>query len=221
MSSVPVVHEPRTIGALATRTTRRALDMTIASASVLLLSPLLIAIAIAIRLDSNGPALFRQRRVGRDMVPFTVLKFRTMRTAADEARHRAYVEALIAGSNTTNGGLYKLAVDDRVTRVGRFLRRKSLDELPQLFNVLGGSMSIVGPRPVIEYEVQRYPSWYLGRFDVRPGLTGLWQISGRNKLSYEEMVRLDLEYAEHQSLVLDLKIILKTPWTVLSGHGAA
>jgi lipopolysaccharide/colanic/teichoic acid biosynthesis glycosyltransferase len=168
--------------------------------------------------------LFRQRRVGRDQREFTVLKFRSMAAAADSAPHREYVKELIARGNEdapSEGGLYKLAVDDRVTRVGRFLRKTSLDELPQLWNVLRGEMSLVGPRPVIPYEVEQYPDWYLGRFAVRPGLTGLWQVSGRNERTYEEMVSLDIEYARRQSLGLDVLILFKTMWVVLSGRGVA
>ena len=203
---------------------RRLLDLTIAAATIVLLSPLLIAVAIAIRLDSSGPALFRQRRVGYGEREFTIFKFRSMRTDADPGGHRDYVTSLIKGSKAATGGrknLYKLAVDDRITPVGRWIRRWSLDELPQLFNVLSGDMSLVGPRPAIPYEVAEYPNWYLDRFAVKPGLTGLWQVSGRNERTYEEMVRLDIEYAERRSLLLDLSILARTPFTVLARRGAA
>jgi lipopolysaccharide/colanic/teichoic acid biosynthesis glycosyltransferase len=202
---------------------RRFLDIALAVASVLVLSPILIALAIAIRLDSPGPAFFRQRRVGVGEREFTVLKFRSMRSDADPRGHREYVTALIQG-RVTNGGskdLYKLAVDDRITPVGRWIRRWSLDELPQLFNVIAGQMSLVGPRPAIPYEVDEYPSWYRARFAVKPGMTGLWQVSGRNERTYEEMVRLDIEYAERRSLLLDLSILARTPLTVLARRGAA
>jgi lipopolysaccharide/colanic/teichoic acid biosynthesis glycosyltransferase len=202
---------------------RRFIDVVLASAIILLLSPLLLALAIAIRLDSHGPALFRQRRVGFGRREFTVFKFRSMRSDADPRGHRDYVTALIKGK-ATNGGrenLYKLAVDDRITPVGRLIRRWSLDELPQLFNVIAGDMALVGPRPAIPYEVAEYPSWYLDRFSVKPGLTGLWQVSGRNERTYEEMVRLDIEYAERRSLLLDLSILVRTPLTVLARKGAA
>jgi lipopolysaccharide/colanic/teichoic acid biosynthesis glycosyltransferase len=202
---------------------RRVLDITLASLVILLLSPLLIALAIAIRLDSPGPAFFRQRRVGYGQREFTVFKFRSMRSDADPRGHRDYVTALIQGK-AGNGGrenLYKLAVDDRITPVGRWIRRWSLDELPQLFNVISGDMALVGPRPAIPYEVAEYPSWYLDRFSVKPGLTGLWQVSGRNERTYEEMVRLDIEYAERRSLFLDLSILARTPFTVLARKGAA
>jgi lipopolysaccharide/colanic/teichoic acid biosynthesis glycosyltransferase len=153
-----------------------------------------------------------------------VLKFRTMGAAADQSRHRDYVHGLIAGDSATaqpEQGLYKLAVDDRVTRVGHFLRKTSIDELPQLWNVVRGEMSLVGPRPVVGYEVDAYPDWYFDRFAVRPGLTGLWQVSGRNERTYEEMVRLDIEYARRQSVRLDIRIMFKTIWVVLSGRGVA
>jgi lipopolysaccharide/colanic/teichoic acid biosynthesis glycosyltransferase len=189
---------------------------------LLVLAPVLLIVALAIRIDTKGPVLFRQRRLGRGMREFTVLKFRSMKASADSKRHRDYVTSLISGEGTNEqGGLYKLAVDDRITAVGRFLRKTSLDELPQLWNVVRGEMSLVGPRPVIAYEVDEYPDWYLGRFAVRPGLTGLWQVSGRNERTYEEMVRLDLEYAERRTLGMDLLILLKTVWVVLRRKGVA
>jgi lipopolysaccharide/colanic/teichoic acid biosynthesis glycosyltransferase len=202
---------------------RRFIDLLGAGVVIVLLSPLLIGLAIAIRLDSPGPALFRQRRVGLGKREFTVFKFRSMRSGADPRGHRDYVTALIKGKAGGVGkeNLYKLAVDDRITPVGRWIRRWSLDELPQLFNVIVGDMSLVGPRPAIPYEVAEYPSWYLDRFSVKPGLTGLWQVSGRNERTYEEMVRLDIEYAERRSLFLDFSILARTPFTVLARRGAA
>jgi lipopolysaccharide/colanic/teichoic acid biosynthesis glycosyltransferase len=204
---------------------RRALDLLVASALLLLLSPLLLLVAIAIRIDSRGPALFLQRRVGRRGREFTLVKVRSMRTGADPRGHRDYVASLIrSGENGSkpraHGGLYKLAVDDRITRVGRMIRRWSVDELPQLFNVVLGDMTLVGPRPVIPYEVAEYPEWYRRRFAVKPGLTGLWQVSGRNERTYEEMVRLDIEYAQSRTFLLDLSIFARTPWAVLSRRGA-
>jgi lipopolysaccharide/colanic/teichoic acid biosynthesis glycosyltransferase len=203
---------------------RRIAELIAACALILLTAPILIAVAIAVRLDSRGPALFRQRRVGRGGREFTLYKFRSMRVDADPRGHREYVTALINGSHSTPNGdgedLYKL-VDRRITPVGRWIRRWSLDELPQLFNVVLGGMSLVGPRPAIPYEVAEYPGWYLKRFSVKPGLTGLWQVSGRSERTYEEMVRLDIEYVERRSLWLDLSILLKTPWVVLSRRGAA
>ena len=209
---------------------RRGLDLAVALSMLVIGAPLLLLIAAAVRLDSSGPAVFRQRRVGRDGREFLVNKFRSMCSDADPGRHRAYVQALIPSEDqgqassppgATQGGLYKLVVDDRITRVGRFLRRTSLDELPQLWNVVRGEMSLVGPRPVIPYEVERYPSWYFARFDVKPGLTGLWQVSGRNEMSYEEMVRLDVEYARRRTFALDLSILVRTFFTVLLRRGAA
>jgi lipopolysaccharide/colanic/teichoic acid biosynthesis glycosyltransferase len=219
-ASAQVGEQPRALSVL-----RRCFDLAISSVLILLLSPLLIGVALAIRLDSRGPALFRQRRVGHWEKEFTLYKFRSMRVDADPRGHQEYVTALIKGENRgqENRGetLYKLAVDNRITPVGRWIRRWSLDELPQLFNVVKGDMTLVGPRPAIPYEVSEYPSWYRERFSVKPGLTGYWQVSGRNERTYEEMVRLDIEYAERRTLGLDLLILLKTPWVVLSRKGAA
>jgi lipopolysaccharide/colanic/teichoic acid biosynthesis glycosyltransferase len=201
---------------------RRALDVIVAGSLLLLLSPLLLVIALIIRLESGGPAIFRQQRLGHKLHPFTIFKFRTMRHGADVAPHREYVQSLIKRpSGSERGRLYKLSVDDRVTKVGRFLRSWSLDELPQLLNVLRGHMALVGPRPVIPYEVDLYPESYLGRFNVKPGLTGLWQVSGRNERTYDEMVRLDIEYAERASLLLDLSIIARTVPILISRRGVA
>jgi lipopolysaccharide/colanic/teichoic acid biosynthesis glycosyltransferase len=202
---------------------RRTVDVVLATAIVIVFSPLLIALTIAIRLDSPGPAFFRQRRIGYGQREFTLFKFRSMRSDADPRGHREYVTALINGKEANGGrdNLYKLAVDDRITPVGRWIRKWSLDELPQLFNVIAGDMALVGPRPAIAYEVAEYPSWYLKRFAVKPGMTGLWQVSGRNERTYEEMVRLDIEYADRRSLLLDLSILTRTPLTVIARRGAA
>jgi lipopolysaccharide/colanic/teichoic acid biosynthesis glycosyltransferase len=203
---------------------RRLLDLVVSVVAMIVLAPLMLAIAIAVRLDSRGPALYRQRRVGLDGREFRVNKFRSMRASADTQRHRDYVQQLIGrepDADQAQEGLYKLVVDDRITRVGRFLRRYSLDELPQLINVLRGEMSMVGPRPVIPYEVELFPDWYYKRFDVKPGMTGLWQVSGRNECSYEEMVRLDVRYARERTLRLDLEILLRTVWVVVRHRGAA
>jgi lipopolysaccharide/colanic/teichoic acid biosynthesis glycosyltransferase len=209
-------------GCSAQSTARRLLDVTVAGVALVALSPLLAAIALAIRLESRGPVIYRQRRLGLARRPFTVLKFRTMRHGADTAPHREYVHSLIESpAGAERGRLYKLSVDARVTRVGRFLRAWSLDELPQLVNVLRGEMALVGPRPVIPYEVERYPERYLRRFAVKPGLTGLWQVSGRNERTYEEMVRFDIEYAEGASLLLDLRILARTLPVVLGRQGVA
>ena len=202
---------------------RRALDVSVAGTVLLLMVPVIALAAMAVRLSSPGPVLFRQRRLGRHMEPFTVLKFRTMRADADSALHRDYVRSLIGTQPPEDApdNLYKLVIDPRVTRVGRFLRSWSLDEVPQLWNVLRGEMSLVGPRPVIEYEVEQYPDWYLRRFAVKPGLTGLWQVSGRNEKTYEEMVRYDIEYAERRSLWLDLRILARTALVVMRRQGVA
>jgi lipopolysaccharide/colanic/teichoic acid biosynthesis glycosyltransferase len=207
----------------ATSLARRMLDVSVAGTVLLLMVPVIAFAAIAVRLSSPGPVLFRQRRLGRHMQPFTVLKFRTMRADADSALHRDYVRSLIGTQPPEDApdNLYKLVIDPRVTRVGRFLRSWSLDEVPQLWNVLRGEMSLVGPRPVIEYEVEQYPDWYLRRFAVKPGLTGLWQVSGRNEKTYEEMVRYDIEYAERRSLWLDLRILARTALVVMRRQGVA
>jgi lipopolysaccharide/colanic/teichoic acid biosynthesis glycosyltransferase len=202
---------------------RRGLDIALAVVVLVLLAPVVAVIALAIKVSSPGPVVFRQRRLGRNLQEFTVLKFRTMHAGADSAPHRDYVRTLIESQDEgpSQGGLYKLAVDDRVTPTGRLLRKTSLDELPQLWNVIRGDMALVGPRPVIPYEADLYPAAYLSRFSVKPGLTGLWQVSGRNERTYEEMVRLDVEYAERNSLALDLLILAKTVWVVLTRKGAA
>lgn len=226
VTAIAELTEVRRRESVAVTVATRALDMTIAGLVLLVLVPVLAVTALAVRMSSPGPVLFRQRRLGRGMRPFTVLKFRTMRADADAALHREYVKSLLgneteAAQNAPEGGLYKLVIDPRVTRVGRFLRSWSLDEVPQLINVLRGEMSLVGPRPVIEYEVEQYPDWYLRRFAVKPGLTGLWQVSGRNETTYEEMVRFDIEYAERRSLWLDLRILARTALVVVRRQGVA
>jgi exopolysaccharide biosynthesis polyprenyl glycosylphosphotransferase len=204
---------------------KRGVDILVAAAALILLAPLWLVIALLVKLDSRGPIFYRQERVGMDGRVFLFLKFRTMRADADDRLHREYQRNLIAGRPDTNLGderrpVYKLHTDPRVTRVGRVLRRLSLDELPQLLNVLRGDMSIVGPRPPIPYEVEAYELWHRKRLDMKPGLTGLWQVSGRNRLSFDEMVRLDLFYIENWSLLLDLKIILRTLPVMLRGDDA-
>jgi exopolysaccharide biosynthesis polyprenyl glycosylphosphotransferase len=193
---------------------KRAMDVLISGVGLLLLSPLILLIALAIRLDSPGPVLFKQKRVGRGGKLFTLYKFRSMIENAEEIR--PYLEAF----NEADGPLFKIKDDPRQTRVGRLLRRTSLDELPQLYNVLRGEMSLVGPRPALPEEVAQYQDWHRKRLEVSPGLTGLWQVSGRSKLSFDEMVLLDLYYVENWSPALDLRIILKTIPLVLLGEGA-
>jgi lipopolysaccharide/colanic/teichoic acid biosynthesis glycosyltransferase len=203
----------------------RVLDLVLAIALLVLLLPLLALIALAVRLDSPGPALFRQRRSGLGMTDFKINKFRTMYRGTSAAPHREYVISLIrdrgASLPPASETLFKLQTDERITRVGRILRRFSLDELPQLWNVVTGEMSLVGPRPAIPYEVEHYPSEWCRRFSVKPGLTGLWQVSGRNQLGFAQMVELDLEYAQRPSFWLNLRIIAKTLWVVAHGRGAA
>jgi lipopolysaccharide/colanic/teichoic acid biosynthesis glycosyltransferase len=200
----------------------RILDVVVSALLLVLLLPLLLVIALVIRIDSRGWPVYRQRRLGHRCCPFVVNKFRTMAADAGHDTHREFVIALISGERgATERGVFKLTEDDRVTRVGRFLRKSSLDELPQLWNVLRGDMSLVGPRPPIPYEVERYPEHWFGRFAVKPGITGLWQVNGRSELTLEEMIALDLEYVRRRSLRLNVEILLRTVPAVLLGRGAA
>ncbi|MDX6350689.1 MAG: hypothetical protein QOF84_5479 [Streptomyces sp.] len=194
-------------------TVKRIIDVMGAAVLITLLSPVLIAAAVAITLDSRGPVLFRQRRTGQHGREFHVLKLRTMRVGSERQRQA------LAASNETDGHLFKIREDPRVTRTGRWLRRFSLDELPQLFNVLMGHMSLVGPRP-LPLEDSAFTGEARHRLRVRPGLTGLWQISGRSDLSWDETLRLDLTYVDTWSLRLDLRILARTPAAVLRGNGA-
>ena len=198
----------------------RALDIVVSGVLLILLAPLFAILALAVRLDSSGPVFFRQRRFGLGLTTFTIYKFRTMAADTSAAPHREYVVGLIRGEGD-EGGVYKLQGDQRITRVGRLLRRFSLDELPQLWNVIRGDMSLVGPRPALPYEVEWYPTEWMPRFGVRPGITGLWQVGGRNQLNFDGMVQLDLEYARRRSLWLNLRILARTPWVVAHGKGAA
>jgi exopolysaccharide biosynthesis polyprenyl glycosylphosphotransferase len=207
------------------RLVKRAFDLAVALPLLVVLSPLFLLIALLIRLDSPGPALYRQERIGENGRPFTMFKFRSMYQDADPRVHEAYVTDLIrrnVSPQHENGGraVLKQQQDPRVTRVGRVIRKTSLDELPQLFNVLRGEMSLVGPRPALAYEVAVYKDWHRRRLAALPGITGLWQIVGRNQVSFDDMVRLDIEYIEHQSLLYDIAILLRTPWAVLTGRGA-
>ncbi len=203
----------------------RALDIVVAAILLILLLPLFVAIAIAIRLDSRGWAIFRQQRVGYRQRPFTIVKFRTMAQNVDHDAHKTFVLQLINADGeverTTERPLFKMSGDQRVTRVGRFLRKSSLDELPQLWNVLRGSMSLVGPRPPIAYEVDHYTPHWFARFAVKPGMTGLWQVSGRSALTLEEMIALDVEYVRRRSLWLNLWILIRTLPAVLFSPAAA
>jgi lipopolysaccharide/colanic/teichoic acid biosynthesis glycosyltransferase len=195
---------------------KRIFDIAASATALLLLAPVLAVIGLLVRIDSSGPVLFRQTRVGAGLEDFTVLKFRTMHANMPDDIHRDYIAKLAAGE-AAGDGLKKLTADPRVTRVGRTLRKTSLDELPQLVNVLRGSMSLVGPRPALRYELDHYEPRHYERFSVKPGITGLWQVSGRNQVGFHEMLDLDVEYARRGSLLLDLKILVKTPVSAVTG----
>ncbi len=200
---------------------KRAIDMLVAPISLVLYAPVAAVAAIAIRLDTPGPIIFRQTRVGADGEPFVMLKLRTMTIGGDDSHHREYVASMLNGHSEQVGGLYKLTDDVRITRVGRILRSLSIDEIPQLLNILRGDMTLVGPRPALPSEVELYDEHQLRRLAGRPGITGLWQVSGRCELGYREMIDLDVEYLDNWSLWLDLKILARTPLAVLSRRGAA
>lgn len=217
---------------------KRAMDVVLATLLLLLLSPVLIVIALLIKLDSPGTIIFTQERVGArrrfkdgqfvwERQNFRICKFRSMAHNADARLHQAYVQAFIKNDDGAMQQLQgqqtevrKLVRDPRITRVGRFLRKSSLDELPQLWNVVKGEMSLVGPRPAIPYEVEVYESWHHHRLNACPGMTGLWQVTARSSADFDQMVRLDIEYIETPSIWQDIKIILKTPAAVVSSKGA-
>ena len=199
---------------------KHALDVVLVSALIVLGIALLIGIALLVRLTSRGPVFFRQTRVGYGGHEFTLYKFRTMRVSGDTC-HRDYIRDWIRNGEAArqSNGSFKLEDDPRVTPIGRWLRKFSLDELPQLFNVLLGDMSLVGPRPAIPYEVEEYRPWHRQRLGTLPGITGLWQVSGRNRLSFDRMVELDIAYIQNWNLSTDLAILLKTIPVVLLGTG--
>lgn len=214
---------------------KRALDLVLSVLALLVLWPLLILISLAIKIDSPGPIIFAQERIGSKrkkngqneewvMSPFTIYKFRTMQHNCDQSVHEDFMKVFIEGREdlpvNRDMPTFKMVEDPRVTRLGKFLRQTSLDELPQLINVLKGEMSLVGPRPPIRYEVERYSPAQRRRLAGTPGLTGLWQVEGRSQVSFEESVRMDIEYLERQSFLLDIKILLKTVGAVLQGRGA-
>jgi lipopolysaccharide/colanic/teichoic acid biosynthesis glycosyltransferase len=206
---------------------KRMIDIAGSSLALILCSPLFLAIALAIKVSSKGPVLFRQQRVGQYGQFFTFLKFRSMYVNNDHQVHQKFVTELIASeanghsSSKSGEGVFKLKDDKRITRVGRFLRRTSLDELPQLINVLKGEMSLVGPRPPIPYELAAYQTWHRRRvLEAKPGITGVWQVAGRSRVRFDEMVRMDLRYAMAWSPWLDVKILLRTPLAVIRGSGA-
>ena len=214
---------------------KRALDWTVAALALAFLLPLMALIAVLIAIDSPGPAIYVQKRIGArrwtregysywKQNTFDFYKFRTMVRSADPSLHQAFMTAFIQGSAGTpdpNCAEYKLTRDPRVTRIGRILRKTSLDELPQLVNVLKGDMSLVGPRPALPYEVELYQECHKCRFQIYSGITGWWQVKGRSQVPFDEMCCLDTYYIEHASLSLDLQILLLTPWAVISGRGAA
>jgi lipopolysaccharide/colanic/teichoic acid biosynthesis glycosyltransferase len=201
---------------------KRALDIIGSVALLTLFAPVLLVVAAIVKFTSPGPIFFRQTRIGRGSKDFTMLKFRTMYTNSDHAIHRDYVNAFIKASGNGGGGtMRKMARDPRITPVGRVLRKTSLDELPQFINTLRGDMSLVGPRPPLPYEVEQYKAWHRRRvLDAKPGITGLWQVKGRSRTTFDEMVRLDLRYAKTPSVWTDIKILLATPRAVISGNGA-
>jgi lipopolysaccharide/colanic/teichoic acid biosynthesis glycosyltransferase len=206
---------------------KRVIDVAGSLLALMALSPALVVIAVLIKLTSKGPILFRQQRLGQYGAPFTFLKFRSMHTNNDPKIHQEYVARLISGkgdlkqADGKGNGAYKLTNDSRITPLGKFLRRTSFDELPQFLNVLKGEMSLVGPRPPLRYEFDSYHIWHKPRvLEVKPGITGLWQVNGRSKITFDDMVRLDLRYARNWSIWLDLKILLQTPKAVFSGAGA-
>jgi lipopolysaccharide/colanic/teichoic acid biosynthesis glycosyltransferase len=223
----PIVDRPFAAGKRRSRydVAKRAIDFVASLALLALLSPLFLVIAALVKLTSPGPVFFRQERVGQMMKPFMMLKFRTMRVNTDHAIHYEFVSSFIKSGNRVasagKSGLFKIVNDPRVTSIGRLLRRTSLDELPQLWNVLRGDMSLVGPRPPLAYEVAQYQSWHRRRvLEAKPGVTGLWQVTGRSRTTFDEMVRLDIRYARTYSAWTDIKILLATPRAVFSGKGA-
>jgi lipopolysaccharide/colanic/teichoic acid biosynthesis glycosyltransferase len=207
--------------------TKRIIDVIGSACALILLSPIFLVLAILIKLTSSGPVFFRQERVGQFGVPFIFLKFRSMRVSTDPSIHRDYVLKFIGGRgelntcNRTDKSVYKITNDPRITRIGHLMRRTSLDEIPQFWNVLVGEMSLVGPRPPISYEIEAYDVWHRRRlFEVKPGITGPWQVRGRSRTTFNEMVRLDLQYSQKWSPWSDIKIVCQTPRAVFSGDGA-
>lgn len=199
---------------------KRALDLVVTVPIVLLLSPLFALVAVLVKLTSRGPVLFRQQRIGMGDEPFMMLKFRSMVASTDESAHRETIYLELAGARVPDAGSFKLADDPRVTRVGRILRATSIDELPQLINVLRGDMSLVGPRPALPWEVDVFPAEFRRRTTVSPGITGLWQVNGRSRVGTLDMLRMDLEYVDTWSLSKDLQILVRTFPVVVRGDGA-
>jgi exopolysaccharide biosynthesis polyprenyl glycosylphosphotransferase len=208
------------------RLEKRIFDIVIASILLVILSPLLLLIAILIKLDSPGPVIYKQQRIGEKGQLFTMFKFRSMHVNNDPTVHKKHISRLIQQNlspkqlSGNHKGSLKIENDPRITRVGRVIRRASLDELPQLFNILRNEMSLVGPRPDVPYAVELYKDWHKRRFECPPGMTGWWQVKGHNRVSYDEMMRMDIYYIENMSLWLDIKIILLTPFEMIAGKGA-
>jgi lipopolysaccharide/colanic/teichoic acid biosynthesis glycosyltransferase len=209
---------------IARHAAKRALDIAGSAACLAVFGPVFLCVAAAVKLTSDGPVFFRQQRIGESGRPFMMFKFRTMKVNCDHRIHQEYVEKFIQSNQAATAGtdaVFKLVNDPRVTPVGDFLRRTSLDELPQFWNVLLGDMSLVGPRPPLPYEVARYKQWHRRRvLEAKPGITGLWQVTGRSRTTFDEMVRLDLRYARSHSVWTDLNILLATPKAVFTGKGA-
>jgi exopolysaccharide biosynthesis polyprenyl glycosylphosphotransferase len=205
---------------------KRIFDIVITIITLIILSPILFVVIIAIKLDSPGPLFYEQERIGKKGIPFKMYKFRSMFFNSDASIHQEYVTKLIVQNQKPDdfsieqGNDLKMKNDPRITRVGKWIRKLSIDELPQLINVFRGEMSLVGPRPPLPYELAHYKEWHLHRLEVLPGMTGLWQVKGRNRVSFDEMVRMDLDYIQRQSVGLDLLILLQTPFAVLSAKGA-
>lgn len=213
---------------------KRVIDLSLSIVILIVLAPVMILIAGLIKLDSAGPVIFRQERVGSrrrknvgnstwEIKNFRVYKFRTMFENADQSLHKKHIKAFVDGTLPTEdseNANFKIKKDVRITRVGRILRKTSLDELPQLFNIINGEMSLVGPRPVPTYEVAEYESWHYKRLAALPGVTGLWQVEGRGRVTFDEMMNMDIEYVLNQSLLLDMKILALTVPAVLFGTGA-
>jgi lipopolysaccharide/colanic/teichoic acid biosynthesis glycosyltransferase len=199
---------------------KRILDVVVCLALLPVLVPVIAMVSLAIMLDSPGPMLFKQKRIGKDGKPFTIYKFRTMYHKFDDSAHREYMKKYIGGGVKQSNGSFKPPIENQITRIGRILRATSLDELPQIINVLRGEMSIVGPRPNVEWEVQAYEAWHRKRLAVKPGITGLAQVSGRSAISFDQLVRYDIEYVNKQSLMLDIQIMVQTVTEVLKRSGA-
>lgn len=205
---------------------KRGMDIVGSAAALVALSPIFLVLAVLVKLTSKGPVFFRQERVGQYGVRFVFVKFRSMIVSTDAKIHEKYVKDFIAGKaalrhDGNSKAVFKITDDPRVTWIGRFMRRTSLDEIPQFWNVLKGEMSLVGPRPPIPYELEAYGLWHRRRLlEAKPGITGLWQIHGRSRTTFDDMVRLDLQYSKTWSPLLDVKILLRTPRAVFSGDGA-